>query len=54
MSKKRNKTAVVMICKKNSVEQPLDLRPISLCNSLYKIVKKNTGNKMESHLRQTD
>lgn len=39
-------TNVVLIPKKKNVESMADLRPISLCNVVYKVVTKNLENRL--------
>ena len=42
-----NLTSIVLILKKDQVESMADLRPIALCNVLYKIVAKILANRLK-------
>lgn len=44
-----NDTNLVLITKKENVEEAKDLRPIALCNVLYKIVVKVLANRLKKY-----
>lgn len=45
-----NDTMLVLVPKKESVEDPKDLRPIALCNVLYKVIAKVLANRLKKIL----
>lgn len=47
---KVNDTTLVLIPKKDNVDDPRDLRPIALCNVLYKILSKFLANRLQKIL----
>ena len=47
-----NHTNVILILKKRSSSSPMDFRPISLCNVIYKIIAKVLANRLKVVLPQ--
>jgi hypothetical protein len=45
-----NDTQIALVPKKLASHFPLDFRPISLCNVVYKIIAKSLSNRLKEHL----